>query len=60
MGLLTLLAGLDPSQPVSKPLEVFYRSLMARVTNAQKHFNRTAVEMTKDDLKDIANSILAA
>ncbi|MDF1833942.1 MAG: flagellar protein FliS [Alteraurantiacibacter sp. bin_em_oilr2.035] len=58
MGLLTLLSGLDTSQPVSKSLDVFYRSLLARVTNAQKHFNRTAVEMTRDDLKDIAASLL--
>lgn len=58
MGLLTLLSGLDRTQPVSKSLDVFYRSLLSRVTNAQKHFNRTAVEMTRDDLKDIGISIL--
>jgi flagellar protein FliS len=58
MGLLTLLSGLDMAQPVSKSLDVFYRSLLARVTNAQKHFDRTAVEMTREDLADIASSLL--
>ncbi|RIV85801.1 flagellar protein FliS [Aurantiacibacter zhengii] len=58
LGLITLLSGLDMEQPVSKSLDVFYRSLLARVTNAQKHFNRTAVEMTRDDLADIAASLL--
>lgn len=57
MGIITLLSGLDMAQPVSKSLDVFYRSLLARVTNAQKHFNRTAVEMTRDDLADIAASL---
>ncbi|WP_346031614.1 hypothetical protein [Erythrobacter westpacificensis] len=57
MGLITLLSGLDMAQPVSKSLDVFYRSLLARVTNAQKHFNRTAVEMTRDDLAHIAASL---
>lgn len=58
MGVLTLLSGLDMEQPVSKSLDVFYRSMLARVTNAQKHFDRTAVEMTRDDLADIAASLL--
>lgn len=57
MGILTLLAGLDMAQPVSKSLDVFYRSMLARVTNARKHFDRTAVEMTRDDLADIAASL---
>lgn len=58
MGLLALLSGLDMSLPVSRSLEVFYRSMLARIANAQHHFNRTAVEMTRDDLADIAASLL--
>lgn len=58
MGLLTLLSGLDMGQPVSRSLDVFYRSMLARVTNGQKHFDRTAIEMTRDDLADIAKSIM--
>ena len=57
MGLLTLLSGLDMDQPISRSLEVFYRSMLARVTNATKHFDRTAIEMTRDDLADIASSL---
>lgn len=59
LGLITLLSGLDMAQPVSKSLDVFYRSLLARVTNAQMHFNRTAIEMTRDDLTDIATSLFS-
>ena len=47
MGLLTLLSGLDTSQPVSKSLDVFYRSLLARVTNAQKHFNLSLIHISE-------------
>ncbi|MFB0613822.1 flagellar protein FliS [Aurantiacibacter poecillastricola] len=60
MGLLTLLSGLDMAQPVSKSLEVFYRSMVSRVTNAMRYFDPTAIAMTRDDLADIRRSLFPA
>lgn len=60
MGLLTLISGLDMEQPVSKSLDVFYRSMLARVTNALQYFEPTVIEMTRDDLADIARSLFEA
>ncbi|MCB2065247.1 MAG: flagellar protein FliS [Erythrobacter sp.] len=56
LGLTVLLSGLDRDNPVSQPLDTFYRSMILRLTGSLRQFDARAIAGVRADISDIARS----
>lgn len=56
LGLSALLLGLDWENPVSAPLDTFYRSLVTRLLASRRTFDPADVAEVRRDMADIGES----
>ncbi|TIX51542.1 flagellar protein FliS [Alteraurantiacibacter aquimixticola] len=59
LGLVALLQGIDPQQPLADVLETFYRGLMQDVTACQARFDAARLSRARQDVMEVTDTLFA-